>query len=156
MGYLVWTKDLETGIEVIDGQHERIVDYINKLHDARLDNDTNAIGDIIAATVDYTMSHFSFEEALIEDAGYEFVRPHKKVHELFIRRVTEFQDRYKNGEDISAELHNLLARWLFNHIRNDDAAYVKAVKSNMLELTADKEKHGWMARSFKKFFPGKQ
>ncbi|MCG7908078.1 MAG: bacteriohemerythrin, partial [Candidatus Thiodiazotropha taylori] len=88
MGYLVWTKELETGIEVIDGQHERIVDYINKLHDARLNNDLSAIGDIIAATVDYTMSHFSFEEALIEDAGYEFVRPHKKVHELFIRRVS--------------------------------------------------------------------
>ncbi|RLW52321.1 MAG: hypothetical protein B6D76_16280, partial [gamma proteobacterium symbiont of Stewartia floridana] len=140
MGYLVWTKELETGIEVIDGQHERIVDYINKLHDARLNNDLSAIGDIIAATVDYTMSHFSFEEALIEDAGYEFVRPHKKVHELFIRRVSEFQDRFKSGEDISAELHDLLARWLFNHIRNDDAAYVKAVRNNMREIAADKQK----------------
>jgi hemerythrin len=155
MGYLVWTKDLDTGIEVIDGQHQRIVEYINKLHDARVKNDTNATGDIIAATVDYTISHFSFEEALIEDAGYEFVRPHKKVHELFIRKVSEFQDRYKNGEDVSGELHDLLARWLFNHIRNDDAAYVKAVKSNLLKITADKNKNGWMARSFKKFFGGK-
>jgi hemerythrin len=155
MGYLVWTKDLDTGIEVIDGQHQRIVEYINKLHDARVKNDTNATGDIIAATVDYTISHFSFEEALIEDAGYEFVRPHKKVHELFIRKVSEFQDRYKNGEDVAGELHDLLARWLFNHIRNDDAAYVKAVKSNLLKITADKNKNGWMARSFKKFFGGK-
>ncbi|MCG7899407.1 MAG: bacteriohemerythrin [Candidatus Thiodiazotropha lotti] len=155
MGYLVWTKELETGIEVIDGQHERIVDYINKLHDARLNNDLTAIGDIIAATVDYTLSHFSFEEALIEDAGYEFVRPHKKVHELFIRRVSEFQDRFKNGEDISAELHDLLARWLFNHIRNDDAAYVKAVKINMLEIAADKGKQGGFAKSLKRLFGGK-
>ncbi|MCG7867730.1 MAG: bacteriohemerythrin [Candidatus Thiodiazotropha taylori] len=154
MGYLVWTKELETGIEVIDGQHERIVDYINKLHDARLNNDLSAIGDIIAATVDYTMSHFSFEEALIEDAGYEFVRPHKKVHELFIRRVSEFQDRFKSGEDISAELHDLLARWLFNHIRNDDAAYVKAVRNNMREIAADKQKQGGFGKSLKRFFGG--
>ncbi|MBW9259926.1 MAG: bacteriohemerythrin [Candidatus Thiodiazotropha sp. (ex. Lucinisca nassula)] len=155
MGYLVWTKELETGIEVIDGQHERIVDYINKLHDARLNNDLSAIGDIIAATVDYTMSHFSFEEALIEDAGYEFVRPHKKVHELFIRRVSEFQDRFKSGEDISAELHDLLARWLFNHIRNDDAAYVKAVRNNMREIAADNQKQGGFGKSLKRFFGGK-
>jgi hemerythrin len=152
MGKLVWTKDLETGIEVIDGQHQRIVDYINKLYDARLKNDKTAVADIIAATVDYTVSHFSFEETLIEDAGYEFVRPHKKVHELFIRRVSEFQERFNNGEDISEELHDLLARWLFNHIKNDDAAYAKAVKSNILSLTSNKQKNGWLAKSFKRFF----
>jgi hemerythrin len=154
MGYLVWTKDLQTGIDVIDGQHKRIVEYINKLHDARNDHDQQAVADIIEATVDYTMSHFSFEEALIEDAGYEYVRPHKKVHELFIRRVSEFQERFKQGEDISEELHDLLARWLFNHIRNDDAAYVKAVKSNIDSITANKGKNSWLAKSFKKFFKG--
>ncbi|MES9939387.1 MAG: bacteriohemerythrin [Candidatus Thiodiazotropha sp. 6PLUC2] len=152
MGRLLWTADLETGIKVIDGQHERIVDYINKLHDARINKDKAAISDIIDATVDYTLSHFSFEEALIEDAGYEFVRPHKKVHELFIRRVSEFQERFKKGEDISEELHDLLARWLFNHIRNDDAAYVKAVKNNIISMTSDDKKNGWLAKSFKKFF----
>ncbi|MES9862070.1 MAG: bacteriohemerythrin [Candidatus Thiodiazotropha sp. LLP2] len=152
MGRLLWTADLETGIKVIDGQHERIVDYIIKLHDARINNDKGAIADIIDATVDYTMSHFSFEEALIEDAGYEFVRPHKKVHELFIRRVSEFQERFKKGEDISEELHDLLARWLFNHIRNDDAAYVQAVKNNIVSMTDDSQKNGWLAKSFKKFF----
>ncbi|MCU7907102.1 MAG: bacteriohemerythrin [Candidatus Thiodiazotropha sp. (ex Epidulcina cf. delphinae)] len=152
MGYLVWTKDLDTGIGVIDGQHKRIVEYINKLHDARLTRDNKSIGDIIEDTIDYTMSHFSFEEALLEDAGYQFVRPHKKVHALFIRRVAEFQARYKAGEDVSEELHGLLARWLFNHIRNDDAAYVLAVKSTINSLTGDKGEGGWVARSFKKFF----
>ena len=156
MGHLVWTKDLETGIEVIDGQHERIVDYINKLHDARINHDKAGIADIIAATVDYTMSHFSFEEALIEDAGYEFIRPHKKVHELFIRRVSEFQQRFNEGEDISEELHDLLARWLFNHIRNDDAAYVKAVKSNILSIAEDKNEGSWLSKSFNKFFKSRQ
>ncbi len=152
MGYLLWTKDLETGIDVIDSQHKRIVDYINKLYDARLNKDFKAIGDIIEGTVDYTISHFGFEEALIEDAGYEFVRPHKKVHELFIRRVSEFQTRLKSGEDISEELHNLLARWLFNHIKSDDAAYVKSVKSNIISITSDQNKNGWLAKSFKKMF----
>ncbi|MES9930272.1 MAG: bacteriohemerythrin, partial [Candidatus Thiodiazotropha sp. 6PDIVS] len=77
---------------------------------------------------------------------------HKKVHELFIRRVSEFQERFKKGEDISEELHDLLARWLFNHIRNDDAAYVQAVKNNIVSMTDDSQKNGWLAKSFKKFF----
>ncbi|MEJ2609746.1 MAG: bacteriohemerythrin [Candidatus Thiodiazotropha sp.] len=152
MGRLIWTKDLETGIDVIDGQHIRIVEYINKLHDARTNNDRAGVADIISATVDYTMSHFSFEEALIEDAGYEFVRPHKKVHELFIRRISEFQKRFNDGEDISEELNDLLARWLFNHIRNDDAAYVKAVKGKILSITKTRSKGSWLSKSLKKFF----
>ncbi len=140
MGHLLWTKELDTGIEVIDSQHRRIVDYINKLYDARLKKDIKAINDIIEGTVDYTMSHLSFEEALLEDAGYEFVRPHKKVHELFVRRVSEFQTRSKMGEDISEDLHNLLARWLFNHINNDDAAYVQSVKKYMQSVIIQKRR----------------
>ncbi len=156
MGNLVWTDDLNTGIEVIDGQHKRIVEYINKLHDARKANDPDGIGEIITATIDYTVSHFSFEETLIEDAGYEFVRPHKKVHELFIRRIAEFKERFDKGEDIAEELNDLLARWLFNHIRNDDAAYVQAVKSNILQITRDKTKNGWLSRSIRKMFKGRE
>jgi len=36
MAHLQWTKDLNTGIDVIDTQHKQIVDYINQLYDARL------------------------------------------------------------------------------------------------------------------------
>jgi hemerythrin len=153
MGYLTWTQDLDTGIEEIDGQHKRIVDYINKLHDARAEKDEKAIESVISDTIDYTISHFGFEETLIEDAGYQFVRPHKKVHQLFIRKVSEFKDRYANGEDVSGELHDLLARWLFNHIRNDDAAYVEAVKDNILKISSRRKK-SWLSRSFKSMFGG--
>ena len=152
MTYLAWTNSLDTGIEVIDGQHRRIVEYINQLHDAKLTQNRQTIRQVIDDMVDYTVSHFGFEETLIEDAGYEFVRPHKRVHELFIKRVNEYKQRFDAGENVTDELHNLLSRWLFNHIRNDDAAYVKAVKSSMHLLTRDNREGGWLSRSFKKFF----
>ena len=152
MAYLAWTRNLDTGIEVIDGQHRRIVEYINQLHDARLSQNRESIGRIIDDTVDYTLSHFGFEEALIEDAGYEFARPHKRVHELFIKRVTEYKQRFDGGENVADELHSLLSRWLFNHILNDDAAYVSAVKSSMYALGTDQRQRGWLSRSLKKFF----
>jgi len=151
MAYLTWTNDLDTGIDVIDEQHRQIVDYINQLHDAKLARDRKAIAKVIDDTVGYTVSHFGFEEALIEDAGYAFVRPHKRVHELFIRRISEYKQRFERGENIVDELHDLLSRWLFNHIRNDDAAYVPAVKSSLLDSDRP-HKQGLVARSLKKFF----
>ncbi len=151
MAYLTWTNDLDTGIDIIDGQHRQIVAYINKLHDARLTRNRSSIAKVIDDTIEYTVSHFGFEETLIEDAGYAFIRPHKRVHELFIRRISEYKQRFDNGENIEEELHGLLSRWLFSHIRNDDAAYVPAVKSSLLE-NRGLRKQGVIARSLKKFF----
>ncbi len=152
MVYLEWESDLDTGIEVIDGQHKRIVEMINGLHAAQLQMDKAAVARVIEEVVDYTLSHFAFEETLLEDAGYPFSRAHKKVHELFIRRVNVFRTRHQAGDDVADELKDLLGRWLFNHIRNDDANYVEAVKANMQQLTRDDSNGGWLSRSMRRFF----
>jgi hemerythrin len=145
MSYLTWTKDLNTGIDVIDGQHKQIIDYINQLYDAKQTHNRHLIGKVIDDTIEYTISHFGFEETLIEDAGYEFVRPHRRVHELFIRRVSEYKERFDSGDDISNELHGLLSRWLYSHILNDDAAYVTSVKES-LGKKARRQKKRWLFR----------
>ncbi len=152
MAYLEWTRDLDTGIEVIDTQHRQIVDYINQLHDVRATRNRRVIGKIIEDTVEYTVSHFGFEEALIEDAGYPFARPHKRVHELFVKRVSEYKARFNDGEDIAEELHGLLSRWLFSHILNDDAAYVPAVQASLAKFDKRGRKQGMFSRYMKKFF----
>ncbi|MDZ4360142.1 bacteriohemerythrin [Variovorax sp. 38R] len=131
MAHLVWKTELNTGIHEIDTQHQRIVQYINALDDARRTNDRKVVGRIIEETIDYTASHFAFEEAMIEDAGYPFSGPHRKVHEIFVRRVTEFRARFECGEEVLAELHDMLSRWLFNHIRHEDGAYVPTVKAHL-------------------------
>ncbi|MFO1737781.1 bacteriohemerythrin [Pseudomonas aeruginosa] len=152
MAHLVWQDDLNTGIQVIDNQHKRIVEMINHLHDAQQGKEHAAIAEVIEELVDYTLSHFAFEETLMEDAGYQFSRAHKKIHELFIRRVSEYRVRFQAGEDVGDELKGLLSRWLFNHVRNDDAGYVDAVRHSMSELVKDKSEGGWLSRSMKRFF----
>jgi hemerythrin len=166
MALLVWVPELDTGIAEIDRQHRRIVDYINKLYELRSSPDREALGDVIGEMIDYTVSHFVFEESLIESAGYMFAGPHKKVHELFTRRVIEIQTRFDAGEDVAAELHGMLSRWLFNHIRNEDTGYVDSAKAYLRmaresspaaekerlknevlqELELQRKKKGWLAR----------
>lgn len=149
---ITWTDDLNTGIDVIDKQHMRIVDFINQLEDAQKLKDLALIRQVMDDCLDYTMSHFAFEESLQEEAGYKYCKPHKKVHELFTRRVNEYKERLELGDDVAGELHALLARWLVNHIKRDDADYVGAVKANMVTLIAEKEQKkdvGWFKRFFK-------
>jgi hemerythrin len=133
MAHLVWSSDLDTGISVIDNQHRRIVDYINQLNHAIESGDRDEIAEVLEELVDYTLSHFAFEEDLMEKAGYPFTNAHKKVHKLFVKRVADFQQRFQLGEDIGRQLHTVLRTWLLNHIRHDDADYAEPVKRTMNE-----------------------
>ena len=152
MPRMVWQDDLNTGIKVIDNQHRRIVEMINHLHDAMEDRERREISDILDELVDYTLSHFTFEESLMEDAGYEFTRAHKRVHEVFVKRVSEYRLRFRAGEDIGNELLHTLSHWLFNHIRNDDKAIVDSVRRHLHDVGTEEQGSGWLARSLRRFF----
>jgi len=148
---ITWTADLDTGIPVIDQQHRRIVDFINDLEAAQVLGNKEQIKQVIYDCIDYTLSHFAFEESMQEEAGYPYCKPHKKVHELFTRKVAEYQQRMELGDDIAEELHGMLARWLVNHIKRDDADYVASVRASMTPVAApapveEKKSGGWLSR----------
>ena len=44
---IVWDSRLDTGIDVIDSQHKRIVDYINDLEIAKMKADKRLVTDVI-------------------------------------------------------------------------------------------------------------
>lgn len=148
-----WKSEYDTGIEVIDEQHKRIVDYINDLEEV-LSTGTyqrHQIQDVLNNIIDYTQSHFAFEESLQEEADYKYRVPHKRVHDLFVRKMDGYRSRFLAGEAIEEELHQLLCSWLVNHIKHDDADYVGAVKQNMIGFIKQQEKkkgRNWFARFF--------
>lgn len=128
----------------------RIVEYINQLETTK--QDRRAIGLVLEELIDYTLSHFAFEESLQEEAGYKLVKPHKAVHDIFAKRVATYQARHNAGEDVTEQLHNMLGTWLVQHIKRDDMAYVSEVKTNVTNVIQDKKNGGWLSRSLGKFF----
>ena len=152
MAYLHWSSDLDTGIEVIDKQHQRIVDYLNELDSANEGGDREVTNHVLKELVDYTLTHFAFEEELQEKAGYPFLKAHKRVHEIFTKRVAEFQQRAAAGENVTPELLSMLKIWLVNHIKGDDADYAECVQQNLgLESTRDST-GGWLGSALKRHF----
>jgi hemerythrin len=151
---ITWDSRLDTGIDVIDAQHKRIVDYINDLEIAKIKGDKVLTMEVIEQLIDYTQSHFGFEESMLEEAGYKFLKPHKKVHELFIKRVTEFTMRAAKGEDIADELHSMLAKWLLNHIANEDRDYSDTVKNMVGTEAAHHENNAAMPAARSGFISG--
>ncbi|MDD4911544.1 MAG: bacteriohemerythrin [Sideroxydans sp.] len=152
MSYLHWSDDLNTGISVIDSQHRRIVDLINQLNTSNDSGDHEKINAVLAELIDYTLSHFAFEEELQLKAEYPFFKAHKRVHEVFAKRIAQFQIRANNGENVATEVLSLLRIWLVNHIKGDDRDYVDIVKKTLgLQATEPKDQV-WVVSLLKKVF----
>ncbi len=150
MAYMQWTEDLETGIQVIDDQHKRIIGYINELHHASESGNAAEVQEVLEGLLDYTITHFQFEEELQAKANYPFLKAHQRVHEIFMKRIATFRERADNGENIIPELLSMLKVWLSSHIMGDDRDYVESVK----KITgADAKEHaGWLNTTLKKLF----
>ena len=86
----------------------------------------------------------------MEEASYSFINAHKKVHQLFVKRVADYQQRFKIGEEIEEELMHTLRAWLINHIKNDDKDYAEDVRQNM--GPGGKQHDSWLKRSLGRFF----
>jgi hemerythrin len=155
MSYIVWNDNLSVGVEVIDKQHMRIIDYINELHavvHSVSPDRKERIAAIVNDTIDYTESHFGFEETLLEEVNYLYLKAHKRVHQLFVRRVLEYKARMEKGEDIAQELLDTLARWLLNHIRNEDKDYAKWLSESEDRNPHAAHNRGWLTKQLEHFF----
>ena len=150
MAFLEWTRDLEVGITVIDDQHKRIVAFINELNDALETGNAEETNHVMEGLLNYTVTHFEFEEELQEKAGYPFLKAHRRIHEIFMKKVATIRERGNHGEDIAPELLKLLKAWLASHIKGEDRDYVDSVKT--ITESHAQEDAGWLNSALKRFF----
>ena len=148
MEYITWDASLDTGINIIDSQHHQIVDYINRLHTAVHANDQLLSHEIFDEVVNYTLTHFSFEEEMMKLAGYIHYDAHCIVHQSFAERVSGYRNRLLNGEDVAKQLLSDLRIWLTNHIKNEDADYAKIV---LVYFHGD-DNVSWIKKRFTRLF----
>lgn len=120
----IWNDSLSTGIRSIDRQHRGFIDLINQLHYAIKAEDRESITDIINGLIDYTVSHFSFEEKLQKQHAYPSYKTHKKKHDDFVSRINDYKMKHDRGEDIAKKLSSELILWLTTHIKKEDQDFI--------------------------------
>ena len=128
---LVWNSEFETGIEIIDEQHQRLFHYLAEIDRSIKDNDPDNVELVVHALVNYALSHNSFEESLMEKANYPLFDAHKHLHETFKRRANEYVERLEAGADpmkVAEQLRIFIGLWLISHVKQEDQDYVPYVK----------------------------
>jgi hemerythrin len=145
---ITWTDELNTGIQEIDVQNRRLVEFINTLSAARQTGDRAQVGHVLDQLLDFVCNHFMFEEHLMQEANYEFRAAHEKIHEIFAKRLAAFRGRFASGENVCDELHDMLKGWMDHHIKQEDKAYAKTVQQTIEQEGGQTWVSGIMQRLF--------
>ena len=123
--YVEWKDEYSVGIESIDTQHKKLLDLINSLQTAvNYKTGQKFEQDALDELVDYTKTHFKYEEGLMEQNGYPDFKAHRAEHELMITRVEEVLNHYQRDRDSAMQnAIDFLRNWLINHINGTDQQY---------------------------------
>ena len=90
---VTFDKSLETGNELIDQQHQELIDRVNKLLEScYMGTEKRTAIQTLNFLLDYTEFHFKAEEKLQEDAGYPGLEAHREQHQTFVKAVHELLD----------------------------------------------------------------
>lgn len=126
---IVWNKDCEIGIDLIDQQHHKLVNILNDLaiqieglkSNKQVNEELMHIADELEA---YTKTHFSDEEKMYLDLGKD-ITEHVKLHKKFtndLAEVKEVLEHVQSDSDVAnlLSVYRGLLTWFMNHIKEDD------------------------------------
>jgi hemerythrin len=127
MALMQWTEALSVHIAEIDKQHQRLITLINQLDDAiHVGNDHDVLGAVLEELLDYTRTHFRYEENLLKTNGYPELEAHKAEHDSLTEKVVFLGDYFKRGENLNTvQIMQFLKIWLEEHIMGVDRTYAE-------------------------------
>ncbi len=140
-----WNEHFNTGIKIVDEQHHKLVDIINRLaKHVALDAKSVELNTIFDELIEYTVYHFKTEEEIWHKylPNDTLDTEHKAIHQQFVTKVLEFKAEQEDGDSskLTKDVLLYLAKWLASHILESDRylAYVALAVEDGLELNQAK------------------
>ena len=139
-----WNSNFDTGIEVIDEQHQKLVELINLLANTLVGGDQVEISRVFDELANYANHHFETEEEIwVKYFGLDsWLESHQLSHASFLPKVLEIKN---HGPDeplrgVTEEVLKFLIRWLAFHIIDNDKRMALVIENIDAGKTLDEAK----------------
>jgi hemerythrin len=128
---LNWHKKYETGVRLIDEQHQSLFKAINDLHEAMIGGQGKTkIRETLGFLVRYTATHFKEEEGIMVANKYPGVDKHKVEHEKLLKTAHELEVKMSDQEyTLPMEVSAFLRDWITHHINESDLGFIKYLQT---------------------------
>ncbi len=130
MPLITWGPKYETGLNIIDEQHRGLVDLINELNEALVEERGKEVMDrVFDELFNYVHVHFNDEENLMKLHEYDDFAEHSRQHDIFTSQMDMFRESFQDGSKVvSDEVLEFLRNWLITHITSTDRGYISLFK----------------------------
>ncbi len=142
---LVWKDEFNIGVKIIDDEHQRLFQIINKLFTLKGETakSRRACQEGIKYFKSHALQHFEDEEKYMELIGYEEVEMHKRLHKDFRENSLPALEKelLQENHSPSAVEHFLAvcAGWLIGHTLTEDMAITGEKISKWVNLLPEEE-----------------
>ncbi len=119
MGVLTWTAEqFGTDVDICDGQHKELFRLFNALYDKVNGGDQSGVGEKLDLFRSFVAEHFSTEERLMREMGYQYYDGHKAQHDAFQSNVAGV-----SADSLTSDIIGGWAAWWLSHIPSSDRPY---------------------------------
>ena len=127
---LIWKKELESGVDIIDEQHKGLFKMANLLINLSISGaEPEVVSSNIALAIKLIEEHFRTEEKILYDMGYPKLKEHADSHNRLLKKARRLQEAYEKGEvRLSAIFTFLIDDVIIHHSKMEDAEYFPHVQ----------------------------
>ncbi|MEA2090749.1 MAG: hemerythrin family protein [Campylobacterota bacterium] len=116
-----WDDKYKLGIRMIDHQHKKLFDLVNRLYDLEDAKSTKEeLRVILYAFNDYMQIHFKDEEKYMLSIKYPNLEEHKQIHNNIIENLTQIIQTPAKLSIIKTKMRVVAKRVLVDHIMHED------------------------------------
>ena len=146
-GFVVeWRDGFRIGVDQIDAEHRHLFVLVKALS-------VHNVQDTLGELLDYVVTHFTHEQALMESSGFPDFHHHLALHESFSSQVAEFLSSSSEWSDERIqELRKFLNKWRVGHILTHDLRfgrwYIEQRRDAAVRVSVPPAPHkvGWFDR----------
>lgn len=126
MASCLWSEDLAIGVPVIDRDHRRLIEAIDRVRSsvgvASVAEAKACVGEAMAMVLQYTHSHFDREEMLMRLSGYPGYEQHRSLHKAMVKRADALDAAFRARPSTftAKRFCDEVAGWLVGHITAED------------------------------------
>ena len=120
---------MKVGIEVVEEDHRQLFALVQEFNSAAESQggvvDGGQMGAILARLDAYVKEHFTREELLQVEAGFDGYEENKRQHDELTQTLAVFMEKYRTGGSGEAQvatdkMKSFLSVWLTQHILKTD------------------------------------
>ena len=129
-----WKEEYSVQIPEIDTEHHILLDYVTRIENAIANGEewSNVCSEI-ERLASFAITHFTFEETLMQIQGYGNTNAHVKDHQKFLAALKSIEEKVHvdtRSTDVPEFLHTLLEE----HILSDDKSYASSLSNKDKDL----------------------